>query len=102
MAQISFRRLAKARENIGGMCWAITIPGVDAGNLVSTEAMASVPPVEAPMAITMSPGSGGRTAAVAGGALGSAGRAGGSDRRTRDDAAARILDASEWRNSPTE
>jgi hypothetical protein len=54
------------------------------------------------MAITMSPGSGGRTAAVAGGALGSAGRAGGSDRRTRDDDAARILDASEWRNSPTE
>jgi hypothetical protein len=42
IAQVPFSRLAKARENSGGMCWAIAIPGQDGGNWRNTKAMASV------------------------------------------------------------
>ena len=35
------------------MCWTMTIPGAVAGIPVSTASMALVPPVEAPMAITL-------------------------------------------------
>ena len=41
------------------MCCAITIPGQDWGSRVSTLAMASVPPVEAPIASTVPAGSAG-------------------------------------------
>ena len=41
------------------MCCVMTVPGIDAGRRASTDAMASVPPVEAPIAITVSGGSGG-------------------------------------------
>ena len=37
-----------------GMCWVMTTPGMFSGNCLSTSKMASVPPVEAPMAMTMS------------------------------------------------
>ena len=43
---------AKADENPAGMCCTITIPGVDSGSRLSSAAIASVPPVEAPIAIT--------------------------------------------------
>src|ERR1022692_4555808 len=99
MAQISFRRFAKARENSGGMCWAITIPGVDAGSLVSTAAMASVPPVEAPIAMTVPAGNGGWFAVAQG--VPETGTAGG-DLRRWEAAAARILSAKVFRSSPTE
>jgi hypothetical protein len=98
MAQVSLRRLAKARENSGGMCCAMSVAGVDAGRRLSTAAMASVPPVEAPMATIVSGGS----AEGAGG--GEAGRGAGSGpwRRTRAAAAARTFCARPCRNSPTE
>ena len=55
MAQSSFSRLAKARENPGGMCCVITIAGRRLPAIASArEAIASVPPVEAPIAITVS------------------------------------------------
>ncbi len=37
-----------------GMCCAMTMPGASAGMPASTSLMASVPPVEAPMAISRS------------------------------------------------
>lgn len=37
-----------------GMCWVITTPGVSAGKFFTTSRMASVPPVDAPIAITVS------------------------------------------------
>ena len=38
-----------------GICWVITIPGILAGNCRTTSRIASVPPVEAPMAIKSMP-----------------------------------------------
>ena len=35
------------------MCWTMTVPGASPGRDASTSRMASVPPVEAPMANTM-------------------------------------------------
>src|SRR5579862_5422795 len=46
-----FNLSAKVRENIGGICWVIRIGGTSAGNCASNLAIASVPPVDAPIAI---------------------------------------------------
>src|SRR5579863_3573028 len=51
MRQSLSSRCAKVRENIGGICWVIRIGGTAAGNCASMLAMASVPPVDAPIAI---------------------------------------------------
>ena len=51
IGQISFRRLAKASENTAGICCVITMAGLFAGNRVRTASIASVPPVEAPIAM---------------------------------------------------
>ena len=50
---MSFKRLAKAVVKFAGMCWTMTIPGILGGIWVRTSLIASVPPVEAPMAITL-------------------------------------------------
>jgi hypothetical protein len=47
-------RSANARVNNSGMCCTMTMPGQSGGMAVSTSRSASVPPVEAPMAITLS------------------------------------------------
>ena len=54
MAHISFSLSANDFVKLGGMCWTMTIPGIFAGSLVKTSLMASVPPVDAPIAITLS------------------------------------------------
>lgn len=54
MAHISFSLSANDFVKFGGICWTITIPGTLAGSLVKTSFMASVPPVDAPIAITLS------------------------------------------------
>src|ERR1035441_3482809 len=85
------------------MCCVITIPGTPCGSRGRMAAMASVPPVEAPMAITVDGVH--RLAARRGGGVAGAVLAAGADWatwRTRDDAAARILEANSSRNSPTE
>ena len=38
---------------MGGICWVIRIGGTSAGKWAITAAMASVPPVDAPMAINL-------------------------------------------------
>jgi hypothetical protein len=50
-----FKRSAKARVNISGMCWTMTMPGQAGGMACRNARRASVPPVEAPMAIILSP-----------------------------------------------
>jgi len=49
-----FRRAAKLVVKPGGMCCVMTMAGASAGIWVSTSLMASVPPVDAPMAISFS------------------------------------------------
>ena len=39
--------------NPGGMCWVMTMPGIFWGNCFKTSSIASVPPVDAPMAMTV-------------------------------------------------
>ena len=52
--QILFKRSAYMAVKPAGMCWVITTPGVSAGKFFTTSRMASVPPVDAPIAITVS------------------------------------------------
>ncbi len=52
IAHTSFSRLANASENTGGMCWTMAMGGHSAGIPRNKARMASVPPVEAPMAIS--------------------------------------------------
>lgn len=47
------RRWAKLAVNWAGMCWTTTTPGAFSGNRVRTLRMASVPPVEAPRAMSL-------------------------------------------------
>ena len=54
MAEWRSRRSAKARLKPAGMCWVRTMAGASAGICSSTTRRASVPPVEAPMAIRRS------------------------------------------------
>src|SRR5579885_559474 len=54
MAEVRFMRWAKALLNTGGMCWVIMIAGESAGICSMTSLMASVPPVDAPMAMILS------------------------------------------------
>jgi hypothetical protein len=48
------RRSANIAVNCSGMCWTTTIPATVTGRRVSTASSACVPPVEVPMAITLS------------------------------------------------
>ncbi|EXI72864.1 MAG: hypothetical protein AW07_03000 [Candidatus Accumulibacter sp. SK-11] len=48
------RRSANIAVNCSGMCWTMTIPAIVSGRRVSTASSACVPPVEVPMAITLS------------------------------------------------
>ncbi len=54
MLQMRFSRWAYIFVNTGGMCCTITMPGVEAGRFFTTAMVASVPPVEAPMAMSVS------------------------------------------------
>jgi hypothetical protein len=47
-------RAAKRAEKTSGMCCAITMPGMSGGNPIKNCAMASVPPVDPPIAMTRS------------------------------------------------
>ncbi len=47
-------RFANASLKTAGICWVITTEGISAGSVVSISFIASVPPVEAPMAMTLS------------------------------------------------
>ncbi len=74
-------RSAKARVKCSGMCCTTTMPGASAGRAVSTSRSASVPPVEAPRAITLwvaskrSGPAGGRARTAAGAGFGARTRA---------------------------
>jgi len=50
--QISFRCFAKERVKSSGMCCTIATPQVEAGKALRISRSASVPPVDAPIAIT--------------------------------------------------
>ena len=52
--QFSFKRWANCFVNISGICCTITIPGQSEGNPSKKTLKASVPPVDAPTAITVS------------------------------------------------
>ena len=52
-AHVRSSRSAKARVNRSGMCWTMTIGGASAGMAPRNSRMASVPPVEAPTAISL-------------------------------------------------
>src|SRR5258705_328972 len=54
MRQIWSRRCAKAAVNRSGMCCTTTMPGASSGSVVRMVRSASVPPVDAPIATTMS------------------------------------------------
>ncbi len=54
MAHKLLSRSANMAVNFSGMCWTMTMPVVTAGSLVSTASSACVPPVEVPMATTLS------------------------------------------------
>src|ERR1039458_9440487 len=82
------------------MCCVITIPGTPCGSRGRILAMASVPPVEAPMAITVD-GVHWLAARRGGGVAGAACLTSAAGRMW-GGAAARILEASSSRNSPTE
>src|SRR5580658_1345831 len=52
--ELAFIRSANGPLKAFGMCWVMTIPGTSDGRLMSTCLMASVPPVDAPMAMMRS------------------------------------------------
>src|ERR1700733_508493 len=52
--QLAFIRSANGPLKAFGMCWVMTIPGMSDGRPMSTCLMASVPPVDAPMAMMRS------------------------------------------------
>src|SRR6056297_1806506 len=51
---VSFNLSAKDLVNCSGICWTIIIPGLSGGRSFNNFAIASVPPVEAPTATTIS------------------------------------------------
>ena len=54
MGQIWSKRCAKAAVNRSGICCTTTMPGASFGSVVKIVRSASVPPVEAPIATTIS------------------------------------------------
>jgi len=82
------------------MCCVITIPGQFSGRAVRTFWIASVPPVDAPTAITAEAGNGCPAGMRGGGAAGAAATADGV--LSRATLAARIFDARLRRRSPTD
>jgi len=54
IAELRSMRAANGPENSAGMCWVMTMAGASAGIRSSTSLIASVPPVDAPMAISRS------------------------------------------------
>jgi hypothetical protein len=47
-------RSANIAVNCSGMCWTTTMPAIVTGRRVNTSSSACVPPVDVPMAITLS------------------------------------------------